>query len=230
MMRPRADTTRTNRSAPGCAGNRQTDGRDRALLAPRHRQRAQRRYRQHRRALRGQGHPRALHELRRGRQHGHEHRSAQRAVCGAARVSWTRAAAASSSTPTLKPPTGTKQSRSGLITRAPKHRSSSDFLVLALPFEAIAEAAAAACLPSRDGERTRAQVDAPSSTGPSAACTSGSIARSPIWSTPSCSIARFTGCTTRASCSRGASQGQLRRTGAVSASRAFAALNARAGD
>ena len=39
--------------------------------------------------------------------------------------------------------------------------------------------------------------------GPSAACTSGSTAKLPTSTTRCCSIARFTGCTTKAGCSRG---------------------------
>ena len=58
--------------------------------------------------------------------------------------------------------------------------------------------------PAPQSERTRAQDRPIRSTGPSAACISGSTARSPICLTPSCSIAKFTGCTTRASCSPGA--------------------------
>ena len=80
----------------------------------------------------------------------------------------------------------------------------SDYVVLALPFEATGK-----LLPNLPARRWRSRIDcarsSSTSTGPSAACICGSIARSRISSTPSCSTARFTGSTTRAACSRGAS-------------------------
>ena len=57
-------------------------GRDRALLAAGDRQRAQRGDRLDRSALCGQGDPRTVHELGLCRQHGHEHRAAERTVRG----------------------------------------------------------------------------------------------------------------------------------------------------
>ena len=89
----------------------------------------------------------------------------------------------------------------------------SDYVVLALPFEAAGKLLANnACRRGRervDGARSRSM-----SIGHSAACTCGSIARSPICRMPCFSIARFTGSTTRAVLQPWRkSEGQLCRTG-----------------
>ena len=121
---------------------------------------------------------------------------------------------------------GTKRLRNGRSSHAPGTLRS-DFLVLALPFEATAKLLPH--MPPAEGAEALAARLSATSIGPSAACISGSTARLPISITRCCSTARFTGCTTRAVCSRGASEGQLPGTGRQRLARLCGAL-ARAGN
>ena len=76
----------------------------------------------------------------------------------------------------------------------------SDFLVLALPFEATAKLLPH-MPPPRERKRWRGRSSG-TSTGPSAASICGSTARLPSSITPCCWTARFTGSITRAACNR----------------------------
>ena len=88
-----------------------------------------------------------------------------------------------------------------IVTRSGTLRS--EFLVTALPFEAMQKLLPHP--PPADEVNTLAQQVEGLEHWPICSVHLGSIARLRNWIMPRCSIARFTGCTTRASCSHGAS-------------------------
>ncbi len=210
----RTDATgacRFNRDSGRVAHAQRADARrHQSLLAAGDCQRAECRCRRDRVALRGEGDSRTVSEFRRSRQHGHEHRAAERAVLQAPRnILRERGGEVVLNASVEERQWDEETSQWTLTTRDGDLRP-------------ISWCSRCRLRPRRNCCRTcRRQTDVESlprrsrgrSIGQSAACIFGSTARLRISIMPCCSTARFTGCTTRAACSRRANERQLPGTG-----------------
>ena len=179
------------------------EGRTESILATGDCERAECGPRLHRTAVRGQGDSRTVHEFGAGREHGNEHSAAERTLCGRAGFSAAQTRfEASFSTRTWSRRSGTKRLRNGPSPRA--LALSSRISWCSHSRSKRRQSCFRTCRPSRAADALAGQIEPIG--------TLAHLQRAPLVRprdyrlsiTPSCSTARFTGCTTRAACSRGA--------------------------